>query len=85
MALKDALSKVKMPARAAEEDEMLEMDIASEDEEMLPEDEEMPEEGSDLSSYSDEEILAEFKARGLKLEDEEAPEVAEDEEMEIEA
>lgn len=69
MALKDALKKVKMPARVEAEDEMLELDMPSEDGEEMPADEEAAVEGPDFSAFSDEELLAEVKARGLKLEE----------------
>lgn len=73
MALKDALKNVKMPAREEADDEMLEMDMPSEDEE------DMPAEGPDFSAFSDEELLAEVKARGLKMD-----EASEEGEMELE-
>lgn len=79
MAAKDALDKVKMPARAAEEDMMLELE--AEDMEM---DEELPE-SSPLADLSDDELLAEVKARGLKLDMEDEMEAEELELMDFDA
>jgi len=93
MALKDALKKVKMPARVEAEDEMLEMDFPSEESEESDMEGAEPAsaEGPDLSSLSDNELLAEVKARGLSLgsegtEDESEGTEGEDEvEFELEA
>jgi len=88
MALKDQLSKMKMPNKSMAEQEaemdlgLEEMDELSEEGEEM-EDEEMTEEG--LGGFSDDEIIEEMKLRGLELplEDEElAMEDMEDEEDE---
>jgi hypothetical protein len=65
MAKKEMLDKLEMPSRAAQEDPMLELgDEMAMDEEMGAEMEESP-----LAALSDEELIAEMKKRGLKMDE----------------
>lgn len=78
-----ALDKVKMPARAEEEDAMLEL----ENEDLMEFDMEEADaedmEASPLADLSDDELLAEVKARGLKLDDMEDEEGSAELELEM--
>ena len=74
---KDMLDKVKMPAREDEENPMLELEDAD-----LDMEEGMDEEPSLLADMSDEELLAEVRARGLKLDaEDEAADMEEEDEL----
>jgi len=73
-------SELEAPKKENEEIDMEELDL-------MDEDSEMSEDVSDLTGFSDEEILAEMKARGLggpmETEDLDLEELAEDENDEV--
>ncbi len=78
MAIKDKLSKMKMPERSmAAQDAALDLGMEPAEEDMMDEEEamEMGEEMGLLEEYSDDELMQEIKKRGLSMVDmDEVPE-----------